>query len=332
MDPEANHRALQRKVQFDIRFFFCRRGSENVEQMKIADFNINFNSKNETWYVHKIKDELTKNHKEAENIISGLMPENKDDRLCPVASFRKYLQHIEPKNPYLWQTPLKSGKKKGDPNIWYGLQHMGKNTLSGFMKDVSKECGLSTMYTNHSIRVTGITVLTRQNFTNSEIMAVSGHKSVQSLVNYQKTRDVQKLEMGSVLFQSMTKSEEEIQRTPLKELPSPPMRHALPATKNVPALMFESETAVTPANKKQRVNPPEEHLNKQIVPFEPNFDEESVSDIDLISALCQVEAQTNPEPPTSAAVANTVMNNLPTAMFANCSNLTIGTINFNISK
>ena len=118
--------------------------------MKVSDFRIQFNTKNETWFVKKVKDKLTKNHKEAENIVSGLMPENKDDRLCPVASFRKYLQHLEPNNEYLWQTPLKNAKK-GNPEIWYGMQHMGKNTLSGFMKDVSKNCNLSIMYTNHSI-------------------------------------------------------------------------------------------------------------------------------------------------------------------------------------
>ena len=197
--------------------------------MRVSDFKIGFNMKTETWYVQKIKDELTKNHKEAENIVTGLMPENKDDRLCPVRSFRKYLEHLEPNNPYLWQTPLKNGKKKNNIDIWYGMQHMGKNTLSGFMKDVSKECQLSQIYTNHSIRVTGITVLTRQNFTNSEIMAVSGHKSVHSLVNYQKTRDTQKLEMGNVLLQSMTTNEENIQRKQPKEICSPQVQRALPS-------------------------------------------------------------------------------------------------------
>ena len=129
--------------------------------MRVSDFKNGFNMKTETWYIQKIKDELTKNHKEAENIVTGLMPENKDDRLCPVRSFRKYLEHLEPNNPYLWQTPLKNGKKKNNIDIWYGMQHMGKNTLSGFMKDVSKECQLSQIYSNHSIQVTGITVLTK---------------------------------------------------------------------------------------------------------------------------------------------------------------------------
>ena len=97
--------------------------------MKVSDFKIEYNTKTDTWFVQKVKDELTKNHKEAENIVSGYMPENKDDKLCPVASFRKYLDHLEPQNPYLWQTPLKNGKKKSNHNIWYGMQHMGKIPL-----------------------------------------------------------------------------------------------------------------------------------------------------------------------------------------------------------
>ena len=45
----------------------------------------------ETWYVVKDIDELSKNHKDIDEKISGFMPENKDDRLCPVKSFQKYL-------------------------------------------------------------------------------------------------------------------------------------------------------------------------------------------------------------------------------------------------
>ena len=65
------------------------------------------------------------------------------------------------------------------------------------MKEISKECELSVMYNNHSIRSTGVTVLTRQDFMNSEIMSVTGHKSVQSLSIYQKTASKQKLEIGN---------------------------------------------------------------------------------------------------------------------------------------
>ena len=104
----------------NIRFFFCRRGAENMDKMQKDDFKIEFNQEKETWYVVKVKDELTKNHRSAEQIISGFIPENKDDRLCPVRSFRMYLDHLEPKNNYLWQQPNRFPNKK-NANIWYTM-------------------------------------------------------------------------------------------------------------------------------------------------------------------------------------------------------------------
>ena len=181
--------------------------------------------KSEIWFVKKVKDELTKNHKNPEQIITGYMPENKDDKLCPVCSFHMYIEHLDPDNEYLWQTPLR--KFNASKKVWYSKQHMGKNTLCSFMKDLSKECNLSQIYHNHSIRSTGITVLTRQEFSSSEIMSVSGHKSVQSLSIYQKTAAKQKLEMGNVLFQSVTKPEDQITRPKHKELPSPQQRNKI---------------------------------------------------------------------------------------------------------
>ena len=73
-----------------------------MEKMKKDTFKLDFDGKTETWYVIKAKDELTKNHKDIDETVSGLMPENKDDRLCPVRSYRMYLEHLNPRNDYLW--------------------------------------------------------------------------------------------------------------------------------------------------------------------------------------------------------------------------------------
>ena len=67
------------------------------------DFEMRFNSKNEEWSVVKVKDELTKNHREAEQLVSGVMAENKTDPLCPFQSFKKYISHLNPENKFLWQ-------------------------------------------------------------------------------------------------------------------------------------------------------------------------------------------------------------------------------------
>ena len=80
------------------------------------------------------------------------------------------------------------------------------------MTDVSKNCELSKIYTNHCIRVTGASILTRLQFSASEIMLVTGHKSVQSLAIYQKTDTRRKEEMGEVLGQAMQTCDENITR------------------------------------------------------------------------------------------------------------------------
>ena len=63
MDPDRDRYSLQRKVQFDIRFFFCRHGAENMEKMQKDDFKLEFNIESEAWYLRKAKNELTKNHR-----------------------------------------------------------------------------------------------------------------------------------------------------------------------------------------------------------------------------------------------------------------------------
>ena len=98
---------------------------------------------------------------------------------------------------------------------------MGKNPLSKFMTNVSINCGLSRVYTNHCIRVPGTSILTRMQFSASEIMSVTGHKSVQSLAIYQKTDQKKKRGMGDVLGDAMVSKDDEIRKKRFKPI-SPP--------------------------------------------------------------------------------------------------------------
>ena len=54
-------------------------------------------------------------------------------------------------------------------------------------------------YSNHSLRVFGITNLTREKFRNKQIMSISGHKNQDSLAIYQKVNADEKLRMGLTL-------------------------------------------------------------------------------------------------------------------------------------
>ena len=182
-----------------------------MEKMLKDDFQLKYSTENEEWFVIKVCDKLTKNHHNLENIVTGAMPENKTDTLCSVKSFREYISHIHPENKYMWYYPVDKINPQ-HPEIWFTRKNIAKNPLASFMSDVSHKCILSQIYTNHSIRVIGCTVLTQCKFSNSEIISVSDHKSVQSLAIYQKTKQIQ----------SMTRSEDQIDITStIKEIEVP---------------------------------------------------------------------------------------------------------------
>ena len=118
-------------------------------------------------YVKKVEDEMTKNHHEndQQEIITGFIPQllqsdGTPHKLCPMRSFENYLSNLNQGTEKLWQHPWMSSYNKG-LIPWYSKSSVGKNPHSTFMQDLSQEVGLSRIYTNHSIRVTGTTNLTR---------------------------------------------------------------------------------------------------------------------------------------------------------------------------
>ena len=56
---------LLHKVFFDIMLHLCRRGRENLQDLKICDYKVNMDSSG-TRYVEQVVDELTKNHRGSE--------------------------------------------------------------------------------------------------------------------------------------------------------------------------------------------------------------------------------------------------------------------------
>ena len=203
MDPKRSPRSLQNKVMFDIRFYFARRGAENFKTMKTDIFQVVHDSQHDTVYVMKSADELKKNHKEIDNeVISGYMPELPGDPMCPVDSFREYLSHLNPDCENLWQPPI----PKPATSVWYAKSTVGDHTISDFMKNLSKDAKLSRKYTNHDIRVTGLSILGRCNFSDKQIMAVSGHKSIESLKIYKKVSANEKFMMGYTLGYALKNS------------------------------------------------------------------------------------------------------------------------------
>ena len=189
---------LLNKVQMDIRLHFCRRGLENMAEMTKETFIVDVNPNTGVKFVKKSKDELVKNRrsKEKEN-FGGFMTENKDSPQCPVKSFEKLLSKLHPENNRLWQRPRDTFCE--NDSVWYTKQGIGKDSLSSFLTKLSKACCLSKIYTNHSIRATGTTALFKSKFAVSQIMAITEHKSVNSLAVYHRVSDQEKDEMGQAI-------------------------------------------------------------------------------------------------------------------------------------
>ena len=190
-------RSLADKVQFDIRFYFCRRGCENIHAMTKDTFEVCVDGEGNE-FVRQARGELNKNHNETDREgYTGFMPAHAGSELCPVAAFKNYVSHLNPMCDSLWQRPLDS--VASTRVVWYYNRPIGVNTLATFMRRLSEKCSLSKTYSNHSVRVTGVTLLRQLRFGQKQVMSVSGHKSVSSMVVYERVSDEDKMLMGRSL-------------------------------------------------------------------------------------------------------------------------------------
>jgi len=104
---------------------------------------------------------------------------------CPVISSELYLSHLNPLNEFLFQRPKR--KVSTSEDVWDNNMVVRECTLGEKMKNISRKAKLSKCYTNHSIRVTAVTILDKSGFEVRHIMAVSGHKNEASIRSYSKT-------------------------------------------------------------------------------------------------------------------------------------------------
>jgi len=185
-----------------------------MEDMKKDEFEIRFSEKFQRYFVRKKTDELTKNHRGAQqedepDAEHGYMIEDKArPEFCPVSSFRQYVSRLNPENPFMWQKPYDKWRGK---DVWYTKQKLGVNSLRNFMKELSSEVGLSQIYTNHDIRATGISILSRAGFKDKDIMSCSGHRSTTSLNIYKKTNENDRLRCAQALQDAMFQQDEDVQ-------------------------------------------------------------------------------------------------------------------------
>ena len=87
-------------MTFEIILYFCRRGQENLREMKQDTFSIKTDGSGRR-YVEQTVGEMDKNHKDTD-AIDDTIGEGRmyatGSPFCPVASFEKYLSKL-PKGP-----------------------------------------------------------------------------------------------------------------------------------------------------------------------------------------------------------------------------------------
>lgn len=363
MDPDAGPRQLQNKVMFDIRFYFCRRGGENIEEMKKDTFSLEFDSETSIAFVKKVRDEMTKNRRDTDNeIVTGFMPQiltpdGRSHKMCPVRSFENYIGSLNPGNNRLWQRP-KSSVPNG--NIWYENRPVGHGPIDNFMADLSGLCNLSKRYTNHCIRVTGVTTLRRGHFNEKQVMSVTGHRSIQSLAIYQRVQADEKLRMGMCLTYSLFHPHQalQIKQAMIQEIeeaqqdrqdfeppgPQPLCAPILPALPPVPIATTPQQDAAQPQipsldSALVPCDQPHTSNTENNTPTVPDFDiskiiqefQNSNDDEDLLLAATQIEKE-NFTSKTTMMKKTSSPNIHPRQVFQNCSFGNIGSINIHVHK
>ena len=151
----SNPKSLQRKVFWDLMYYFCRRAMENLRLHTKTTFIVAVNDFNVEYVEIDIilMSGWLKNHG-----LAG--PEYDDGRMyadgtdsCPVTSYKLYLDKLNPSHDALFQRPKTTVPFRGP---WFDNQVIGVKTLEKMMKTMSIEAGLSQQYTNHCIRTTCI--------------------------------------------------------------------------------------------------------------------------------------------------------------------------------
>lgn len=143
--------SLQDKVFFEIMLFLFRPVGKSLRHLKKTDFAIRFDTQGRK-YVYRVntaEDETEPPNKRRRSTDGEERMYTQYGSCCPVATFEKYLLHLNPICESFFQWPRKV-IAPGDA-VWYDNESVGENKLRRKMKEISQKAQLSKVYTNHSI-------------------------------------------------------------------------------------------------------------------------------------------------------------------------------------
>ena len=222
--------SLLRNAWFHISLFWCRRGFEGQRNLKKTSFAFQTDATG-CQFVTMTHDKATKNHPGG---ISEVESFQKNGRMYKTSSptdgysaLEFFLTKLNPECDALFQYPKRNWRPSDQ--AWYENRPLGVNKLSTTMKEISKDAGLSRIYTNHSVRATAITLWANAGLSDREIMALSGHRSEASLRSYHQQPSVNQLRKCSDVLTVALSEDEKVDaptglqvtsaRYPLQQLP-----------------------------------------------------------------------------------------------------------------
>ena len=135
---------------------------------------------------------------------------------CPVACLEKLISKrpvdLSATGP-LYLSPLRKERDWCRTPIWFSQVPLGVNSINTIMKNMSQTAGLDTTnkhFTNHSVRKTTVQKLKKAGVAATDIMAITGHKSQQSLADYGELDECDHRRIGEILSTANKSSEIEL--------------------------------------------------------------------------------------------------------------------------
>ena len=188
----SNPVVLQEEIIFNLIYYFSLRGRESLPYLSKNSIEIKVSSTGKRYLqiVHELLSKNAKaslNQKEYEDIKQARAYEDlSTPSECPVVAWEKYMSLIEGTSS-LFPKPCKLTSKT--VKSWYTANRtVGKNSIDSLMSNLSLKLNLSKRYTNHCLRVTFVTILKENGFSNSDICKFTGHKNPQSVERYNRKR------------------------------------------------------------------------------------------------------------------------------------------------
>ena len=192
--------SLQRLVWLGVALNFGRRASEGYRDMTKTFFVIKTDADGRR-YMQQSFCEKTKKHQADKPsnsyMAQGRLYEQPSDQFCTLRAYVKYLSLLNADVDFLWQRPNKLFNEGGR---WYHKQVIGRHMLGSFLKNMCKDAGITTVYTNHCTRVTTCVLLNEAGFGENDITHITGHKSTSSLRSYiNKASNAKKRKMADTI-------------------------------------------------------------------------------------------------------------------------------------